>query len=327
MEEPVEVSFCATNLNTRDRLGPSLDSVFGLGAILGRPFEVVVAEGPSTDGARALLETRAAADRRLRLVFHGERNRGYGRRTAFEASRGKLIVPFDTSLVYAPRYGELLARYCALATDAMLFSEICALRRSTIEAVGGWRDLTGGEDVDLYARVIQRYGVIAYPTAGRESQSRDLGSFERQMRYVKGSRLARGRRILLVVRDQIIGANYTVADLMAFNAAKPIGRRILYRLFFSVAALRARASRLKPFRYDRNNYLILREETLRSLLEGRESRLGWAGPPPCLLLTDDEIGYLAARSAFWKASVGQLGHLVGRKGDGPAPAGTTGTRG
>ncbi len=313
MPEAVEVSFCATNLNTRDRLGASLDSIFHLGATIGRLFEVVVADGPSTDGARALLDSRAAADARLRVVPHAQRNRGYGRRMAFEASHGSVIVPFDTSLSYAPQYGELLARYIALDIDAMLFSEICALRRSAIQAVGGWRDLVGGEDIDLYARVIERFGVIAYPTAGRESQSRNIGSFERQMRYVPGSPFARGRRILTVVRDQMIGANYTVADLMAFNASKPLGRRFLYRLFFTLAALRARASPLKPYRFDRNNYLVLREETLRSLLEGREARLGGSGPPPCLLLTDDEIGYLEARSALWKEAGPRVQEFVGRK--------------
>jgi glycosyltransferase involved in cell wall biosynthesis len=313
MEAVPEVSFCATNLNTRDRLPLSLDSVFALGDSLRRPFEVIVADGPSTDGARALLEERAARDPRLHIVAHDRRNRGYGRRRAFEASRGGTIVPFDTSLAYAPLYGELLGRYLTLETEAMLFSEICALRRSTILAVGGWRDLVGGEDIDLYARVIEKFGIIAYPTAARESQARALGSYARQMRYVSGSRLARTRRILAVVRDQIIGDNYTVGDLMAFNARKPLGRRIGYRFFFSLAALQARFSPLRPYRFERNNYLILREETLRSLLEGREAGLGWAGPPPRLLLTDDEITYLEARSRLWKEAGPRVRGFVARK--------------
>jgi len=312
-----EVSFCTTNLNTRDRLTASLDSVTVLGEALGRTFEIVVADGPSTDGARALLEDRAAADPRVRLIPHSARNRGFGRRRAFEESGGSVIVPFDTSLAYLPVYGELLARYVALATEAMLFSEICALRRSTIEAVGGWRDLVGGEDLDLYARVIQRFGLIAAPTALRGSQSRALGSFERQMRYVSGSRIAQARRILTVLRDQIIGANYTVGDLMAFNEKKPLGRRLVYRAAFSVAALRARLSPLQPFRFDRNNYLLLREETLRSIVEGRHEKLGWSGPAPCLLLTEDEITYLDRKSQLWLEQGTRLRALVRMKSSGP----------
>jgi glycosyltransferase involved in cell wall biosynthesis len=301
MGEALAVSFCATNLNTGSRLPASLDSVRALGAATGQPFEIVVADGPSEDGARKILENEARSDPRVRLVTHGLRNRGHGRRKAFEASRGTTVVPFDTSLAYAPRYGELLRRYLALPTEAMLFSEVCALRRSTIEAVGGWRDLVGGEDLDLYGRIIEQYGVVAFPTALRESQSERLSSYDRQMRYVRGSRLRRARRIYEVQRDQIIGANYRVRDLMDFNRGKPAARRAAYRLFFTGAAIGARLSPLKPFAFGRNNYLILREETFRSMLEGRHSSLGWGEPGPKLLLSQDEVDYLERDSALWAA--------------------------
>jgi len=294
------VSFCATNLNTRDRLSDGLESIRVLGVALGQPFEIVVADGPSDDGAREFLEGRARTDPHLRLVVHDHRNRGYGRRRAFETSRGTTIVPFDTSVVYASRYGDLLRRYLAVPTDAMLFSEICALRRTSIEAVGGWRDLVGGEDVDLYARVIERYGLVAFPTARRESQSQRLSSLDRQMRYVRGSRLARWRRIYVVQRDQIIGCNYRVRDLLDFNRSKPAGRRAAYRIFFTVAAIGARFSSLAPSAFPRNNYLILREETFRSMLAGRHLELEWDEPGPKLLLSRDEVDYLERNSTLWK---------------------------
>jgi glycosyltransferase involved in cell wall biosynthesis len=326
MGDQVGVSFCATNLNTSDRIEASLASVERLGTLIGRPYEIVVADGPSTDGARELLTRRAANDSRLRLVPHDQRSRGHGRRLAFEASSGRTIVPFDTSIQYAPEYGPLLAAYVRLDTERMLFSEVCALSRATIESVGGWRDLVGGEDVDLYARVIQRFGIIAYPTALPGSQSEAIGAYARQMRYVGGGRYQRFRRILAVQRDQIIAANYRVADLMAFNAKKPWGRRALYRAFFTLAWTSSRFRDLKPFVFDRSNYLLIREETLRSMLEGRQKLLRWDGPPPRLLLTEDEETFLERRSGLWAAEAPRLQMLVGRKGGriannspGPAP--------
>lgn len=303
------VSFCATNLNTRGPLPNSLESIRQVGKVLGMPFEIVVADGPSEDGAREFLEAQARIDPRVRLVLHDRRNRGFGRRRAFEASRGSTVVPFDTSVVYAPPYGNLLRGYLAVSTNAMLFSEICALRRSTVEAVGGWRDLVGGEDIDLYARIIERYGLLAFPTSRRDSQSRSLSSFDRQMRYVGGSRLARWRRIYVVQRDQIIGGNYRVRDLMDFNRSKPAGRRAIYRFFFTLAATGARLSRLKPFEFSRNNYLILREETFRSMLEGHYRELGWDEPAPKLLLAPDEVAYLEKDSALWKEAGPQIREL------------------
>ncbi|HXY12698.1 MAG TPA: glycosyltransferase, partial [Thermoplasmata archaeon] len=137
------VSFCATNLNSVDRLPGSLASIERIGEELGLAYEVVVADGPSEDGARGFLEEQVRRNPRFHLVTHSARNRGYGRRRAFEASRGRTIVPFDTSLVYEPEYGGLLESYISLGTDRMLFSEVCALSRNSIDAVGGWRDLIG----------------------------------------------------------------------------------------------------------------------------------------------------------------------------------------
>lgn len=313
MVEDVRVSFCATNLNTVDRLPRSLTSVTELGRALGVPFEVVVADGPSDDGARALLEERARSNPEFRLVPHSKRNRGYGRRRAFESSSGTTIVPFDTSLEYSPSYAAFLRAYLRLGTERMLFSEICALDRRTVVEVGGWRDLVGGEDIDLYARVVFRFGLIAYPTALPDSQSRSLPAFDRQMRYVRGSFFARMRRIYAVQRDQLIGANFRVRDLMGFNRRKPMARRAALRAFFVLVAAGARLSSIRPFVLDRNNYLYFREAILDSVLRGDWRVLGAEGPPPRLLLTDDETAYLERASRRWSEYSHADPPIVGRK--------------
>jgi glycosyltransferase involved in cell wall biosynthesis len=307
------LSFCATNLNTRDRLEASLDSIAALGAAVEGSYEIVVAEGPSDDGASAWLATESGRNPRLRVVAHDRRNRGYGRRRAFEASRGRWIVPFDTSLVYGPEYGRLLARFVHFGSSKMLFTEICALSRATVEAVGGWRDLVGGEDVDLYSRVIAKFGVVAYPTGAPASQSATLGSYSRQMRYVQGGRLARARRIYQVQRDQVIASHSTVADLMAFNRKKPLAARIARRAFFTFAAVGARFSTLRPVELGTNNYLIVREGLFASLLAGDWRTLEPGGAPPRLLLTDDEFAFLEVRSPFYRTHHEELAPFLGRK--------------
>ena len=294
------VSFCATNLNTADRLVASLDSIDVLGRAIGVPYEVVVADGPSTDGARELLEHRQRQRADFRLVRHAERRRGAGRRLAFEASSGAVVIPFDTSITYAAAYGGLLRAYLQLRTDRMLFSEICALSRRSIEEVGGWRDLIGAEDIDLYGPLIERFGLIAWPVALRGSQSARMGAYARQMRYVQGSSVRRLLRMYATQRDQVIGANYRVRDLMALNAAKPPARRAALWGWFTFAAIGARFHPIRPRKAARNNYLILRDAILGSLLRGDYKSLAWDGPPPQLLLTVDEIGYLRRASSVWE---------------------------
>ena len=313
MEPAVQVSFCATNLNTVDRLPASLASIERLGQIIGVPYEVVVTDGPSDDGARKILEEKLLSDPRFRLVRQAERNRGRGRRLAFEVSSGTTIVPFDTSITYAPMYASLLARYLALRTDRMLFSEICALSRRSIEATGGWRDLIGGEDVDLYARVAERFGVLAYPTALPDSQSRRLRASERQWRYVRGGRLSRYWRVFEVQRDQIIGANIRVRDKMGINRRKSRLRRAGLWAFFVTAYVASRFRRLRPFLFSKNGYLLFRERLLASLLDREYRELGWDGPEPRLLLTDDEMVYLERASDRWKEFLSATPAIVGRK--------------
>lgn len=313
MARPARVSFCATNLNTVDRLSSSLDSVLTIGEGIGEGFEVVVADGPSDDGARAVLLKRATADPRFRLVLHDRRNRGYGRRRAFEASQGSTIVPFDTSLVYDRLYGGLLRNYLRLETDRMLFSEVCALSRRSVDSVGGWRDLVGGEDVDLYSRIVRRFGVIAYPTAHPKSQSAQLGSFARQSRYISGSRWGRLRRIYAVQRDQLIGANFRVDDLMRFNRAKPWPTRLALWCFFASCSVGARFRGIPAIRGEQNNYLYFREALLRSLRARDFEELTWEGPAPRLLLTDDEIRYLSTASPLWHELGREVDRYVGRK--------------
>jgi glycosyltransferase involved in cell wall biosynthesis len=313
MAGEVRVSFCATNLNTLDRLPSSIASIDVLGRSLGVPYEVVVADGPSTDGARSWLEARAKEDPRFRVVPHDLANRGYGRRRAFEASRGAVIVPFDTSLAYAPTYGGLLKAYLASSSDRMLFSEVCALSRTSIEAVGGWRDLVGGEDIDLYARVTARFGLVAWPTASRDSQSVKLGSYERQMRYVGGSTWSRFRRIYAVQRDQIIGTNFRVGDLMLFQRGKPLGHRALLRVFYTLTYLGSRSRPLKPIRSASNNYLLFREAILASIRRGDYRSLSWDGPSPTLLLTADEVSYLSVALPGWNDYASATPPVIGKK--------------
>ena len=310
---PPGVSFTAPNLNTLDRLPASLASVRALGDALPRPYEIVVAEGPSDDGATEWLAKQSSVDPRLRVVGVAERNRGKGRRVAFEASRGAIVVPFDTSLAYDRSYAGILERYLQVGPPRMLFSEICALPRTSIEAVGGWRDLIGGEDVDLYARIIAKFGVVAYPTGDAGTQSAKLGSVARQMRYVRGGRWARFRRIYAVQRDQIIASHATVADLMAFNATKRFGARAARRAFFTLAAVGARLSKIRPAALGRNNYLIVRDGILASFLAGEWRAFYPSGAPPVLPLTDDEFIFLERRSTLFAKHRDELAPYLRRK--------------
>jgi succinoglycan biosynthesis protein ExoA len=59
------------------------------------PFELVVAEGRSTDGTRATLERRAAADPRIRIVDNPAGGTPQALNAALRAARGRYLVRID----------------------------------------------------------------------------------------------------------------------------------------------------------------------------------------------------------------------------------------
>lgn len=67
-------------------------------------FEVIVADGKSDDGTRALLESLAMADPRLRLIDNPRHIVSTGLNAAVVAARGEIIVRMDTHTIYAEDY-------------------------------------------------------------------------------------------------------------------------------------------------------------------------------------------------------------------------------
>ena len=71
------------------------------------PFEVVVADGRSTDGTLAVLRRRAAEDSRLKVVDNPELGVGAGLNRAIDAAGGQVLVRCDGHAELAPDYVRL----------------------------------------------------------------------------------------------------------------------------------------------------------------------------------------------------------------------------
>lgn len=124
-------------------------------------IEILVAEGRSTDGTRALLARLAEADPRIRVIDNPARIQAAGLGLIVKAATGDVIVRMDVHCAYAPDYVrrcvEALARTGAdnvggaqRARAATPFQHaLCAALRSPL-ATGGvaYRDPTAEGDVD-----------------------------------------------------------------------------------------------------------------------------------------------------------------------------------
>src|SRR5436190_20273870 len=65
-------------------------------------FEVIVADGKSSDGTREFLRELAQRDSRVRLIDNPGRIVPTGLNAAIRAARGQIIIRMDAHAVYAP---------------------------------------------------------------------------------------------------------------------------------------------------------------------------------------------------------------------------------
>ena len=105
MPEPPLVSVVLAVRNEAAHIGATLDAV--LAQDYPGPFEVVVADGGSTDDTPTILARLAASEPRLRVVDNPDAWAAPGLNRAIEASRGDVIVRCDGHAEPAPDYVRL----------------------------------------------------------------------------------------------------------------------------------------------------------------------------------------------------------------------------
>jgi glycosyltransferase involved in cell wall biosynthesis len=146
----IRYSICITNFNMRSTLRPFLESILSQ---VDSEFEIVICDNFSDDGSREMLEDYAR-DGMIRLFF-AHSSRGKGRQIAYENSKGQYIISgLDTDDVVKPTIRQVLKVYHDSHEGYVLsYRTIHFIPRHIVEAVGGWRDLQWGEDVDFCKRV------------------------------------------------------------------------------------------------------------------------------------------------------------------------------
>jgi len=118
--QPVEVSIVLPCRNERGHIESCLAGV--LAQDLQEPFEVLVADGMSTDGTRDCVSRLAQFDPRVRLIDNPGQITPMALNAAIVAAQGKIIIRMDAHTDYATDY----ARQC-----------VAVLRETGADNVGG----------------------------------------------------------------------------------------------------------------------------------------------------------------------------------------------
>ena len=100
-----EISILIPVFNSAPWLDACLDSVLGQSV---KDLEVVCIDDGSTDGSGAILDARAAADRRVRVIHAANRGQGAARNAAFDACSGNYVHFLDSDDMLLPGALETL---------------------------------------------------------------------------------------------------------------------------------------------------------------------------------------------------------------------------
>jgi glycosyltransferase involved in cell wall biosynthesis len=140
-----QISIVVPCRNEARSIGPFLDSALAQVLAAGDTLEIVVTDGQSDDGTRALLATRAVFEPRLVVIDNPARITSAALNLAINAARGDIVVRMDVHTTYAPDY----VAQC-----------VQALRDTGATCVGGpWRPVGSGWPQEAIAAAFQsRFG-------------------------------------------------------------------------------------------------------------------------------------------------------------------------
>lgn len=149
MPQPPAASVIVCTYNRKEWLGRCLD---GLERLTARPSEIIVVDGPSTDGTRQMLEELQRAGR-LRLVPQARlEGISAARNLGLAAARGEVVCFIDDDAIPAPEWLEgILEGYSGqnvggVGGPVFHMDGRLAMGRNAVDSFGEWYDASRGED-------------------------------------------------------------------------------------------------------------------------------------------------------------------------------------
>ena len=196
-------------------------------------------------GAAAISRT---ADRYSNItIFQLECKRGTGCQKAFEMTSGEYVFSVDLDSIYSSALSCILYNAIKKGSawrdrDNTVCSFIC--KRTTLERIGGWKDLNVFEDTELAARMASKHiHHLLIPAFLCENEYRSGMRF-RDARYGKG-KIGKLLRLYSSAEDTIVG-NGVLKISQATNVSP------LINLGLKIAYINVRLKRREIYNYDKN---------------------------------------------------------------------------
>lgn len=302
----ISLSFCTVDNGGNNTIGNSLQSIHTIASEIGFPYEIIFVTSQSGE----ILGKRSSGFygnmENLYFVRQKTGSLGQAMKVGFDSSTNKYFVPFRPDVVYDVKYADLIHSFLMRREKKLFLSELPVIHRDLIKDAGGYRNLSYGFDIDLYSRIAMVYGVVACPAMFNNIPliSPPPGSPSNEVQT--GGR----RTVLRRLRDHIIACNYSLEDLLALYGEDGESPGLSRRIILSVLYALSRTAKVKPFRFDRNNYLILMENVFESLILKDFARYGMDEFKANMILSREEIRYLKSMSRVYRDVIFSMNQYV-----------------
>ncbi len=298
--DQVKISFITSDLYSFKNLEKNILKIDDIGEEIGYRFEIIVAGKENNNYDNMLFSDLERKLENLTIVRVKSGNQGMAKRIATNVSSGNFLVFFESSLSYSIEFADIIASYLRSGEKSVLLSDLIVMPRDLFFNVGGFRDLRYAEDIDLLARIYMSANTIAYPVLGCKmliTQGIPLfGTSTEPWSDLSGS----GFKIRKAQRDQILACNYRISDINGF-AAEEKSRGLFAGIVVKVQFFFARRLRISPTVHDQNNFLILMDKILESLVLKDYMRFDGINMKPMLSMPGALRNYLSKASVAWKS--------------------------
>lgn len=301
-----KISFIGATHKFDAKLEASVKSINEIARELGNDYELILANISGSPVTKEIKKDYSYSIPNLQIVEGKKGNFGSGKKIAYKNSEGKYIVPFCTNISYPIEYADLIHGFLKMKIKRLFYSELSLMNREFIDQVGGWRELANGEDIDLFSRLTVNYGVFAFPTSLmklNDVEKNEVLSIRFQDRDYSWSNYRLG-----LLRDLIISCNYSISDIKELRRLERILSKD-YTRGSLIAYLMSKFSATKPTRYTKNNFLVLFEGILESMVLREYLKISELPVDATLELDQVHLAYLKNKSKLFndlKSSASKL---------------------
>ncbi len=278
-ENKLKISFCATLMENQENLNHNIDNIINIAEEIGIDYEIIISANFKIDLNK----------NNVKFIYDNFKSYGAGKQIAYLKSTGDYIVVFDPNISYNISISDIIYNFIKKGEKKAFLYTVLIINRDLLKRSGGWRNLREYEDIDLFVRLSRMSGFVAYPA--------DIYGI---LNYRQNKKTFINN--IINERDAIISCNYGLNDAFILKHAS----------YFSIilAYLLSKTSKNRPYRYGKNNYIIVVESIIESLILKDYEIYNIPEKIPKLKFTEKEIKYLEKKSYLWNKVNKSINELI-----------------